>query len=75
MHHVILNHYGDEFVVSSVHAISKRNTQEGTETHSMQLCDCDITVTCFYLGLKCTCSVLGTAQLLHRFGSISFTLT
>ena len=66
MHHVILNHYGDEFMVSSsVHTISKRNTQEGTKTHGMQLCDCDIAVTCFYYSVRiCT---TGLCIWWHRF--------
>ena len=57
-------------------SVGKRNTQKGTNMHSMQLHNCDITVTCFWdINLhKCTYSVLGMAQLQHGFGSILFTL-
>ena len=44
MHHVILIHHGDRFIVSSV---SKINAQEGTKAHGMQLHSCDIAVMCF----------------------------
>ena len=45
-HHVILIHHGDQFMVSS--SVGKRNAQEGTKTHGMQLHSCDIALTCFW---------------------------
>ena len=38
-------HHGDRFMVSS--SVSKRNAQEGTKTHGMQLHSHDIAITCF----------------------------
>ena len=39
MHYVILIHHGGQFIVSSF--VGKRNAQEGTKAHGMQLYNCD----------------------------------
>ena len=66
---MILVHHDSGFMVCS--SVSKINAQESTKTWyaaTQLLCRCHA-----FLGLKCTCSVLGTARLQHRFISISFT--
>ena len=46
VHHVILIHHGDRFMISS--SVGQRNAQESTKTHGMQLHSRDIVVTCFW---------------------------